>query len=70
METAGMTLLLESGAEGPHFDAGIRLRRDLRAKSWRFCRKSLFGTRTTLNPPGGQGQETWAEWVSLKAGGT
>src|SRR4051812_40299270 len=57
METEAISLLLrKSGAEGPHFDAGSRLRRESGAKSRRFCRKSQFGTRTTLNPGRRQGQ--------------
>src|SRR3954466_4979610 len=56
IETFAIRLLLESGPKGPHFDAGYRLRRIPGAKSGRFCRKSLFGTRMTLNPGRRRGQ--------------
>jgi hypothetical protein len=67
METEAICSSSESGAESPHFDAGSRLRRESDTKSRRFCLKSLFGTRTTLNPRYGRGQGTAPKYASITA---
>src|SRR4051812_18758945 len=58
METAGISLLLEkAGPKALILGPNTPARSELRAKSQAFCRKSLSGTRATLNPgyPEGQG---------------
>src|SRR5262245_54009693 len=46
----------ETGAKGPRLVPESACGGTPGAKSWRFCRKSLIGTRTTLNPGQGRGQ--------------
>src|SRR5205085_4601862 len=57
IETFDIELLPRAGSERPSFGTGTNAMSQSGAKSWGFCRKSLFGTRMTLNPgrPSGQG---------------
>src|ERR1041384_4873207 len=61
METAGISLLLEkAGPKALILRPNTPVRPVLGAKSGRFCRKSLIGTRTTLNRGAMEGQGTRA----------
>src|SRR6186713_1171707 len=60
METAGMDPPpQEIGAKGPRLVPEAAWGGDPGRNRGVFCRKSLSGTRTTLNPGGAAGQGTW-----------
>src|SRR2546423_8730882 len=65
IETFGIRLLLERGAQRPSFLTPGPLDAAIRGEIVAFLPEIADGTRMTLNPAGGQGQGTWAPgWVS------